>query len=62
MGQQRENLEQWVRQTICQDDIESDELERVARRLGAVKAALEELTPLVIPENEPLTMAALEDE
>jgi hypothetical protein len=61
MVERRENLERLARQIIGVE-IEPDELEIIARRLKALKVALDDLAPLVIQVSEPLTMAALEDD
>lgn len=61
MVQRRENLERLAREIIGVE-IEPDELEIIARRLKALKVALDDLAPLVIQVSEPLTMAVLEDD
>lgn len=61
MVERCENLERLARQIIGVE-IEPDELEIIARRLKALKVALDDLTPLVIQVSEPLTMVALEDD
>jgi hypothetical protein len=61
MVERRESLERLAKEIIGVE-IEPDELEIIARRLRALKVALDDLTPLVIQVSEPLTMAALEDD
>jgi hypothetical protein len=61
MGERPENLERLMRE-ILGGDIEPVELEKLARRLEALRGALDELVHLVTETSEPLTVAALEDD
>ena len=61
MEKKIEELDHWARRRL-EIEIEPAELERINGRLEALKTALGGLEPLVSESNEPLTMAALEDE
>ena len=61
MVERHENMKRLAGE-ILGEDIEPGELEKLARRLEALSGALDDLAHLVTETNEPLTMAALEDD